>query len=355
MRLTGLVAGVCFACLLTACSEPADTTPAVDLTPATYRTLQLSLQSLAAERRVNGRVEAVNQGTVSAQTAGEITEITHDVSDEVQGGEVVLKLRAVQQRAGLRQAEAALREAVSQLAEAEARFKRITDLVARGLAPQSDLDEVTAYRDSVRARHDAAQAAQTSAAEGLSYTEVVMPYTGVITDRHVQIGEIVAPGTPLFDAAALEQLRVITDISQELALQLQKTSRASVYVDNQRIEAVKVTVYPRAADNTATFRVRLDLPSGTPALLPGMFVKVGIVTGEEQSLLIPPEAVVERGEITGAYVLDASGRTLFRQIRLGQRVPEGIEVLAGLSAGESVALEPDLALRHLLGSERGVE
>lgn len=353
-RSTRAVWVILSALWLGACGEPAtDNAPVFTPTPATYRTAMLTLQTVPAERRVNGRVEAVNQGTVSAQTAGEITEIVRDVSDEVGGGEVVLRLRAVQQRAGLRQAEAALREANSQLAEAEARYLRIADMVGRQLAPQADLDEVTAYRDSVRARRDAAQAAQAAAAEGLAYTEVTMPYTGVITDRHVQIGEVVSPGMPLFEAAALEQLRVITDISQELALQLQQTSRAAVYVANRRIEAIKVTVYPRAADNTATFRVRLDLPSGTGGLLPGMFVKIGIVIGEEQSLLLPIEAVVERGEVTGVYVRDPSGRTVFRQVRLGQRLPEGIEVLAGLSAGEQVALEPDLALRHLLDNGRG--
>lgn len=348
---TGLLSG--FLLLLAACSEQDGTNPVSGIdTPANYQTFTITQQLVTAERRVNGRVESVYQGTVSAQTAGEVTELVHDVSDEVSGGEVVLRLRAVQQRAGLRQAEAALREANSQLEEAEARYRRIADLHERQLASSSELDEVTAYRDSVRARREAAQAGLDAAAEGLAYTEVVMPYTGVITDRHTQIGEVVAPGAPLFDAAALEQLRVITDVSQELALQLQQTSRAAVYIDERRIEAIKVTVYPRAADNTATFRVRLDLPGGTSGLLPGMFVMVGIVTGEEPSLLVPEQAVVERGEVTGVYVLDPDGRTLFRQVRLGRRQDGMLQVLAGLSEGEAVSLEPDLAMRHLFATER---
>jgi len=179
-----------------------------------------------------------------------------------------------------------------------------------------------------------------------------MPYAGVITDRHVEIGEVVAPSAPLFDAAALEQLRVITDVSQELALQLQQTSRAVVYIGPQRIEASRVTVFPRAADNTATFRVRLDLPGGITELLPGMFVVIGIVTGEEFSLLVPIDAVVRRGEVTGVYVLDPGGRTVFRQVRLGHHQGEMQEVLAGLSEGEQVSIEPDLAMRHLFATER---
>jgi RND family efflux transporter MFP subunit len=342
--------------LMAGCSDSTTGQASSDTSsPATYRTMTVELQQVPAERRVNGRVEAVNQGTVSAQTAGEVIEILHDVSDSVAANEVVIRLRAVQQRAGLQQADAALREAKSQLAEAEARYQRIADMVGRQLAPQADLDQVTAYRDSVRARLDAAVAAQAAAAEGLAYTEVPMPYTGVITDRHVQIGEIVAPGAPLFDAAALEQLRVITDVSQELALQLQQTSRAAVYTGDQRIEASKVTVYPRAADNTATFRVRLDLPSGTTGLLPGMFMKIGIVTGTEQSLLVPEASIVERGEVTGVYILDPGGRTVFRQIRLGQHVGGMFEVLAGISAGEQVSIEPDLAMRHLRNSNGEAE
>jgi RND family efflux transporter MFP subunit len=311
-------------------------------------------ERVTAERRIDGRIEAVNQGTVSAQTSGEVTAIVRDVSDSVAAGGVVLRLRAVQQRAGLDQADAALRAARSQAAEAEARYQRIADMYARKVVAKATFDEVTAYRDGAVARLDAAQAARSSAREGLGYTEVRMPYAGVVTDRFVRVGETVAPGTPLFAAAALGEMRVIVDVSQDLALQVQRMPTAVVYLGEQRLDASRVTVYPRAAADSGSFRVRIDLPKDGVAMLPGMFVKVGFVTGEEDRLLVPRTAVVERGEVTGIYVFEGEGggRTVFRQVRLGHVRGDRVEVLAGLNAGEQVATDPQLALRALVSRER---
>jgi len=88
-----------------------------------------------------------------------------------------------------------------------------------------------------------------------------------------------------------------------------------------------------------TFRVRVDLPDGSATLYPGMIVKVGFVVGETRRLLVPADAVVRRSELSAVYVV-ADERVLLRQVRLGRRYGESIEVLAGLSEGEVVAAEP---------------
>jgi hypothetical protein len=111
-------------------------------------------------------------------------------------------------------------------------------------------------------------------------------------------------------------------------------------VDERRIEAIKLTLFPEASVPSSTFRARLDLPENSQALRPGMFVKVGLVIGEIDRLLVPARALVERGEVTAVYVIAADNRISLRQIRLGHRFEDRIEVLAGLDAGERVALEP---------------
>lgn len=339
---------------LAACDRESAALPTAAASTAPYPTLVLARQSVIAERRVDGRVEAVDQGTVSAQTSGEVIEVVRDASDSVPANGVVLRLRAVQQRAGVQQAEAALRAAVARAVEAEARYQRITDMYSRKVVAKATFDQVAAERDSAVAARDAARAARDAAREGLSYTEVRMPFAGVITDRFVRVGETVAPGTPLFSVAAMGALRVVTDVSQDLALLVQQRPTASVYAGDQPLEATKVTVYPRAATDSAAFRVRIDLPKGAPGLLPGMFVKVGFPVGEEERLLVPATAVVERGEVTGVYVFEPSGagRTVFRQVRLGHVRGETIELLSGATEGELIATDPPLALRALLAAPR---
>ena len=88
-------------------------------------------------------------------------------------------------------------------------------------------------------------------------------------------------------------------------------------------------------------QVRVGLPSGLNAVIPGMFARVHFVLGQVQRLTVPAEAVVRRGEVAAVYVQSEQGALSLRQLRLGETSAGGeIEVLAGLSSGERVVLDP---------------
>ena len=123
-------------------------------------------------------------------------------------------------------------------------------------------------------------------------------------------------------------------------MQVRRLKQAAIYAGNERIEATKITIFPEAATPSSTFRARLDLPPGALDLAPGMYVKVGLVVGEADHLLIPASAVVERSEVTGVYVLDSHGQASLRYVRPGHRFGDQLEILAGLTAGERIALDP---------------
>ncbi len=303
--------------------------------------------TVPAERELDGTIEAVNQATVSAQTSGRVAEIFHDVNDFVPAGALLMKLRSTEQRAGLQQAEAARVEAAAREAEAQARYARIRDMYERKVVAKAQLDQVAAERDAAVARLAAANAAVESAREGVAYTEVRAPYAGIVTARLVRVGEAVSPGTPLMSGLSLEKLRVTVDIPQTLVGQVRERRKAAVYVDSRRIEATQVTIFPEADPATNTFRARVDLPANAADLYPGMFVKVGFVTGESPRLLVPKSAIVARSEVTAVYVVDDDGRLSLRQVRTGGAFGDRFEILAGLVAGERVALDPVAALRSL--------
>ncbi len=330
---------------LVGCSGSGPAAPRVAAAPP-YTVLVMKTERMPIERRLDGTIEAVNQGTVSAQTAGRVVAINFDVNDFVPAGAVILRLRATEQRAGLSQAQASLTEAAARAAEAQARYGRIADMHARKVVPKAMLDEATANRDSAVARLQAARAALSSAREGLDYTEVRAPYAGVVTQRHVQVGESVAPGTPLVSGLSLQYLRVGVDIPQRVVEQVRRIGKAAVYLDDRRVAASKLTVFPVATPQSNTFRARVDLPENAADLYPGMFVKVGFVIGEADRLMLPAASVVERSEVTAVYVFTADGRTSLRQVRLGHRIEGRYEVAAGLVAGDRVALDPLAAMKH---------
>ena len=322
--------------------------------PPGQQTVASSLQSIVVqpertplERKLDGIIEAVNQGTVAAQTSGRVEAILYDVDDFVPAGAVIIRLRATEQRAGLLQAEAALREATAREAEAQTRYQRMADMYDRKVVPKATLDEVAANREAAVARLAAARAALQSAREGVAYTEVRAPYAGVVTKRLVQVGETVSPGTPLMSGISLQYLRVTVDIPQSIVEQVRRIKKGAVYVEGRRIEASRVTVFPEAAAPSSTFRARLELPENATDLYPGMFVKVGFVTGEVDRMLVPARSLVERSEVTAVYVIGAGGRTTMRQVRVGDRFDDRVEILSGLAAGERVALDALAAMKEL--------
>jgi membrane fusion protein, multidrug efflux system len=100
-------------------------------------------------------------------------------------------------------------------------------------------------------------------------------------------------------------------------------------------------VVPSADPRTHTTQVRLDLPADAQGLLPGVFARAHFVTGRAPRLMVPRAAVLRRSEVTAVYVVDAQGAPRLRQVRVGTASDEkSVEVLAGLKAGEKVALEP---------------
>ncbi|MCP5471216.1 MAG: efflux RND transporter periplasmic adaptor subunit [Steroidobacteraceae bacterium] len=334
---------------LAACSREAPPSDASPSAAPPFAVLEVQPELIPVERRLDGTIEAVNQSTVSAQTAGRVAAIEFDINDFVPAGAVLLRLRSTEQRAGLAQAQAALTEATARETEAQTRYRRIADMQARQVVPKAMLDEATANRDAAIARLQAARAAVASAREGLDYTEVRAPYAGVVTQRHVQVGESVAPGTPLVSGLSLQYLRVAVDVPQRVVEQVRRTAQAAVYVGERRVPAERLTIFPVATPQSNTFRARVDLPENAADLYPGMFVKVGFVVGQAQRLMVPASAVVRRSEVTGVYVWTADGRTALRQVRLGQLTEGRYEIAAGLVAGDQVALEPLAAMIHLAG------
>lgn len=326
-------------------SGPGSSPPQVQAHP--LDSIVVKAERTPLERRLDGTIEAVNQGTVAAQTSGRVAALLYDVNDFVPAGAVIARLRATEQRAGMLQADAALREATAREAEAQTRYQRISDMHERKVVAKAMLDEATANRDAAVARLAAARAGLESAQEGVAYTEIRAPYAGIVTKRNVQVGETVAPGTPIMSGLSLQFLRVAVDVPQSIVEQVRRIRKAAVYVNGRRIEASKLTVFPEAATPSNTFRARLELPENAADLYPGMFVKVAFVVGDADRLLVPASALVERSEVTAVYVVDPSGRTSLRQVRTGHRFDDKIEVLAGLREGEHVAVDPVAAMKQL--------
>jgi len=304
-----------------------------------FATAPATIEMTAVERMFDGTVEAVHRATISAQTTGRISEVNYDVDDFVEHGTVLIRFTDVEQRTALREAEARLTEARARLMEAGAEYQRAQNLKERNLGSQRDLDRALASRDSAAAQVASAESAVERARQQRDYTVVKAPYSGIVIERFVEVGESVANGQQLMSGLSLERLRVTLNLPQQVSIKVRPDPLAVILTSEGRVKPEKVTIFPVADPVTNTFRVRLKLPEGQFGLYPGMFVKVAFQVGEAERLLVPATALVRRSEVTGVYIVVDDGIRL-RQVRVGEVVGDRVEVLAGLAEGERVALDP---------------
>ena len=294
------------------------------------QTLVLQAREVATTYPAESVVEAVRQATVAAQVVGRVVDVRTDAGRRVKAGETLMKIDAREAAEGVAGAQA-------QLAQAQANYGRTRNLYEKKFISGAALDKAEADLN-------AARAAAGQAGAGLSHATVAAPMSGVVAQRHVELGEMAALGKPLVTVFDPKGMRVVASVPQSKLAALRGAVQAKVeFPETGRwIAATRVELLPTLDARSHTVTVRVYLPEvGAEGVVPGMAARVHFVSGHAVKLTVPPQAVVRRGEVSAVYVIDAQGQPRLRQVRLGEAVAGGeLEVMAGLAAGDKVSLEP---------------
>ncbi len=301
------------------------------------------LREVAQTYSVEGVVEATRQSTVSAQISGRVKAIYFDVGDRVNKGQVILRIDESEANQALAGSRAQLSQAQAALQNARLNYERSKQLFEQKFISQAALDKAKSDYEIAQAQAQASAAGAQQSALAQSYTAVVAPYAGVVSARMVELGEMVTVGKPLMTGFDPAELRIIANVPQYKMQEIGSHPAASVEAPslNRWIKASSVTVQPAADPRTHSTQVRVNLPPNEKGVYPGMFVRTHFVVGKEKKLLIPASAVLRRSEVVAVYVLDEKNVPHLRQVRLGETTDKDeVEVLAGLTAGERVALDP---------------
>jgi len=342
---------------LAACGHPAQSPPTRAAPP--LASMIVKAEAAAQQQIWDGTVEAVNSAVLSAQTNARVLELPYDVNDVVPQGAVLVRFTDVEQQSASRAARAQIDSARATYLNARVNYDRIAAIAAKGFIARAELDQALAQRDSAQAAMTAAEATWRQVGMQADYTVVRAPYAGIVTRRYVQVGESVQAGPPvpqqLIALASLKDLRVAVQVPQSSIEAIRQHRAADILLDGpaaRRVMASKVTVFPYADPATHSFAVRAELPGEGTGLYPGMTVKVAFATGEVSRLLVPAGALVRRGELLGLYVMTDAGVAL-RQVRVGDRYGDRVELLSGLDTGERIALDPVAAARWLAEQRQG--
>jgi RND family efflux transporter MFP subunit len=272
-------------------------------------------------------IEATKQATVATQVSGRIVAVKVEAGDRVKVGQLLMSIDA-------REATENVAAAQAQLIQAEANYTRTQNLFKQKFVSQAALDTAEAQLKSARAQAGAAGA-------GASHAAVSAPLTGIVAQRHAELGDLAMPGKPLVTVYEPKGLRAVASIPQFKLKEAQRAKSAKVEFPESRrwLDGARVEILPTVDAQSHTATARVYLPDAVD-LVPGMAARVHFVVGTAKKLTVPPQAVIRRGEVSAVYVLK-DGKAVLRQVRLGEAVGDGeLEILSGLASGETVSLDP---------------
>ena len=310
-------------------------------------TFTVGLKQSGASTFLDGVVQPVKQSTVSAQASGRIASFVVKAGDKVKAGQLLATIDDREASVGQQRSQAQVDQADADLRNAKANFDRTKDLQAKGFISQAALDTADAQLKSAKAQRDQASAAirQSSLAQG--FTRVTAPFDGWVLQTDAQAGDLAVPGKPLLVIYAPLPLRVVVQVPASRATLVGQAANVQVQAGEALPDAwitpSATSVIPSSDPVSQTTEWRLELPAAQSAgLVPGMQVRVKFsapAAANRSLLAVPEQAIVRRGELTAVYVKNGDVFAL-RAVRLGQKLgADGTEVLAGLKAGDVVALD----------------
>jgi len=311
----------------------------------------LGTRAVGAGAAFDATLQAVRQSVLSAQASGRIASLSVKAGDRVKAGQVLAVIDDRATQAGVTQAQAGVAQADANLANAKAAYERTRDLRAQGFVAQAALDSAQAQYKAAAAGAEAARAGQTQAAVAQGFTRLTAPYDGWVLSTQAEAGQLAMPGAPILTVYAPQPMRAVVYVpaSQQALAQQAKAIEVQLPGTDRWVQPVSTTAVPAADPVSQTVEWRLNLSEADAAgLVPGRQTRVrfaGVpVTGDGQRLVVPAAALLRRGELTGVYVVTAKGEGTkgfaLRAVRTGGVQGDGVEVLAGLKAGDQVALDP---------------
>ncbi|MBI2745841.1 MAG: efflux RND transporter periplasmic adaptor subunit [Burkholderiales bacterium] len=309
-------------------------------------TVQIGARAVSTGYEIDGVIEPVKQSVVSAQASGRVVKLLVKMGDRVKAGQLLATIDDQESSVGVQRSAAQVAQSAAELRNARVNFERTRDLRAQGFVSQAALDVAETQYQAAQAGNAQASAGARASALSQGYTRVTAPYDGWVLQTHVEAGDLAVPGKPIVTVYAPLPLRAVVQVPASLADSTRAAREVLVQLgeangESKWVAPVKRSAMPAADPVSQTVVWRLDLsPQAAQNLLPGQQVRVRFVGGQANRTVVPAAAVLRRGELTAVYVATERGFVL-RAVRLGaDHGAEGVEIVAGLAAGERVALDP---------------
>lgn len=306
-----------------------------------------------------GNLKGFEQTVLFARANGYVSRWLVDMGDQVEEGQLLAELDTPELDREVEQAQAGVAESAAALAEAKAahgfaqvNLERFQALVPAGVATQGELQKAEAEAHVNEAKVGVAQAVRASRLANLhrleqlkSFARVTAPFSGVVTSRKVDRGSLVSAGSSaLFELAVVEPLRVIIDVPQSLALNVQAGQAGSLRVrelPGQSFAAKVERTSGTLESSSRTLRVELSVPNPGRRLLPGMYAEVEIALERTRSILaLPASAITNSKEGLRVATVDEAGVVRMKPVVLERDNGSEVEIASGISPSDRIVASP---------------
>jgi len=342
---------------------------------------KVSRTSLADNYEATGTVTAKSTTQVSANLMGRVNSIRVSEGDTVSKGQVLVEIDDRDAEARVEKAQAGLREAQASLVEidnsttaanasvetaeankqlADVTFTRYKELYGRRSVSGQEFDEalsrtnvatselerakanvqtIVSKKAQIAARIEQARADIANAKVYASYSRIVSPVSGVIVKKFVEPGAMASPGVPLLSIEDNSQYRLEATVGESHSQLVHIRDRVNVRIDalgTDEIVGIVAEILPTSDAASRSYTVKIDLPA-IAELRTGLYGLVQFRRLEKETIGIPGTAIVQRGQLTGVYLVGPDGTVNFRIVTTGKTSDGMVEVLSGLNEGDEVA------------------
>jgi RND family efflux transporter MFP subunit len=311
----------------------------------------------------SGYVVARRKATLSAKILGKVTEVNFEEGQKVKAGDIVARLDDANYEAALHQAQAQSRQAKAALDNTGPIYARYQHLKSEGAISNEMLDTQRLAFDNARTAYSVAQAQVAVAESNLKDTLVRAPFSGVVTVKVAQVGEVVAPSaagggdtrTGIITIVDMDSLEVLVDVSENYIDRVQVGGQATIHLDSYPdwdIPGSVIAIIPTADQSKGTVQVRVSIKAKDTRILPQMAARVSFLTPPEKGasqaaarVSVPPNAVQANGRTGSVFVLGENDTVEKREVALGLKTDQAVVILSGIAPGDRLATG-DLAKLH---------
>jgi RND family efflux transporter MFP subunit len=288
-------------------------------------TAEAQLQSVSNQIELLGTVESVYRAEIAARVSGTITTLPVVLGSEVHKDDLLVEISAGEIDAKLQQSRA-------QMEQARRNLEREKKLLRKNAATPETVKSLEEYLSIAEAAYQEARTIQ-------SYTRVLSPFSGKVTSKQANVGDLATPGKPLLNIEDENHLQILTDIPEAMILQVKQGDVFSIHIPsaNLTISGTVAEVAPTANPTTRSGQVKLNIDAH-PNLRPGQFARVALDLQEARTLVVPAEAIIPLGQMDRIYVVENDHARL-RLVRSGASYGDNIEILSGIQPGDIVIIQ----------------